>query len=367
MSLAPEFLAEIRRRTSLVDLIGSGPGAVALKPAGHGEMKGLCPFHKERTASFYVIEAKGFWYCFGCGARGDCISWVRRTTNARDFREAVEYLAQLVGMTQTGPALDARPIVQRPAQELLDADRHRKIDGARAIWGRGQVATEWTAVGHYLRNTRRIRLPIPPTIRFHPNLEHPFLHRGIGFPAMLAAVQDCERKVAGVHCTYLAPNGAGKMPPPPNWAGDWKAKIMRGACRGGAIRLTPAEDVMVVAEGIETALSVLQALYDDEIGAPHIDGEPVGVWAAGSLGNMGGLWLPDGVREVILAADSDGKIPAADEPDRLDPEALIDAAAARHRDLGRNVRIARPPAGTDFNDLVPQGAGAAVDGAEIAA
>lgn len=377
MPVAPEFLAELRRRTSLTELIGGGPAAVALKPGGRGEMKGLCPFHKERTPSFYVIEAKGFWHCFGCGASGDAIKWVRRTTNARDFAEAVEYLAQRVGLSHTGPSLAPRPIVQRPAQDLLAAERARKTAGARDIWRATQTATEWTPAGRYLRDARRIRLAIPPTIRFHDRLEHPFLRRGVGFPAMVAAIADRDRHVAGVHCTFLGQGEAGwtKMESPPGWppawlASDeqWKAKIMRGECRGNAIRLTPAEQVIVVAEGIETALSVLQALYDEEIGAAHIDGEPVGVWAAGSLGNLGAIWLPEAVREVILAVDGDGKIPDADDPGRVDPEAIIDAAAARHRDLGRNVRIARPPAGADFNDMMPPGAGAPLrEDEEIAA
>lgn len=357
--VAPEFLAEIRRRTSLAELIG--PDIDKWRSAGKGEFKGLCPFHSERTPSFYVIEPKGFWHCFGCGAHGDAIAWVRQTTTARNFLEAVEYLAARAGLAQTGPKLDPKPIVPRPSDDLLAERQAKKIEGARDIWARHQVATEYTPVGRYLRDIRRIRLaPVPPTIGYIPQLDHPYLRRGVGFPAMVAPIQAVDRRIVGVHCTYLASDGGGKMTAPPGWpAGEaWKAKIMRGVARHGAIRLTPAEDLMVVAEGVETALSVLQALYDEEVGAPHIDGEPVGVWAAGSLDNMGAIALPAGVREVILAADGDGKIPDAAEPERKDPEELIQAAAAKHRDEGRNVRIARPPAGADFNDLLPPGAGA---------
>lgn len=352
----PAFLAEVKRRTALAELIGA---QVALKPATRGELKGLCPFHSERTPSFYVIEDKGFWHCFGCGEHGDAVLWVRKTTNAKDFPEAVEYLAARCGMRTTGPSLDARPIVPRPSAEIHAARQAKKIAGAREIWAAAQPATEWTPVGRYLSEARRLRVAIPPTLRFQPRLDHPFLARGHGFPAMVAAVQSVDRHIVGVHLTYLAPDGRGKMPRPPGWpeGEKWKAKIMRGAVWGGAIRLTPSEEFMVIAEGIETALSVLQALHDEEVGAPHIDGEPVGVWAAGSLGNMGAIELPNGVREIILASDGDGKRPDADS-DRKDPEEMIAAAASRHRDQGRNVRIARPPAGADFNDLVPDGAGA---------
>lgn len=350
------FIDEVKRRTSLVELIGRD---VTLKPAGR-EMKGLCPFHKERHGSFYVIEAKGFWHCFGCGKSGDAVRWVREVTDAKDFAEAVEFLAARCGLSQTGPSLNAKPIVQRDGEEALADNRGRKVEGAREIWARHQIATDWTAAGHYLRQARRIRIAIPPTIGFIHDLAHPFLRRGIGFPAMVAPIQAVDRKIVGVHCTYLAPGGAGKMACPPGFdPEDWKSKIMRGACWQGAIRLTPIEDLVVIAEGIETALSVLQALFDEEVGCPHIDGEPVAVWAAGSLGNMGAVLLPDGVREVILAADGDGKIPDAGT-DQPHPEDLILAAAARHRDAGRNVRIARPPADEDFNDMLPAGVGAAL-------
>lgn len=368
----PGFKAEVLRRTSLAELIGGSGLVDKWRPGRAGEFKGICPFHQERTPSFYVVDSKGFWHCFGCAAHGDAIGWVVRTTTARDFPEAVEYLARRAGLAQTGPSLDPKPIKKRPADDMRAEDEAKRIEAARQVWAGHQVATDWTPAGLYLRQTRRIRVPIPPTLGFHPACPHPYL-RHAGFPAMVAPVQRADRKIVGVHCTFLAPQqgiygascGWGKMPPPAGWPPRWlppdeawKAKIMRGVCRKGAIRLTPAEDLMVIAEGIETALSVLQALWDEEVGAPHIDGEPVAVWAAGSLDNMGAIDLPPGAREVILAADGDGKVPDATDPGRKDPDELIELAAMRHRDLGRNVRIARPPAGADFNDLVPPGAGA---------
>lgn len=379
----PAFLAEVKRRTSLAELIG--PSIARWREVKKGEFRGLCPFHSERTPSFYVVEDKGFFHCFGCGAKGDAVAWVRLTTNAADFREAVDYLAARAGMGvgKPGPTLQPKVPVPQPQAELRAADAGRKINLARAIWRAAGPALDTSPVASYLRHERRIRLPIPPTLRFHPQANHPFWRSDNGFPAMVAAVQgvdprsptpgdgyhhdDDARAIVGIHCTYLTLAGA-KMPPPAGWQaarGDdpWKAKIMRGVCRGGAVRLTSCEEVMVIAEGIETALSVLQALQDEEVGCPHIDGEPVGVWAALSQSNLGTVRLPRMVREVILAADGDGKIPPADEPGRLDPEAILDLAAAQHRDRGRNVRIARSPAGVDFNDLVAAGAGADADGA----
>lgn len=364
MTIDPGFITEVKRRSSLVELIGA---SVALKPSSRGEWKGLCPFHKEKTASFYVIESKGFFHCFGCGEHGDIVGWVRKTLTANNFTEAVEHLAHRAGLRPTGPSLEARPIVQRPSDEMLAERQARRRDNARLIWSRCQ-SPHWTPADRYWQNARRLRIAMPPTLRFHPGVDHPFLKRGHPFPALVAAIQradpEHEKHIVAVHCIYLAQDGA-KMPCPPGFPpGEWNAKITRGDMRGGAVRLTAAEDLMVIAEGIETAGAVLQSLWDDEHGVPHIDGQPVGVWAALSQGNMGSVVLPAGVREVILAADADGKRPDAGD-DRRDPEAIVQAAAARHRDQGRNVRIAWPPAGSDFNDLVPEGAGAAGAAGEV--
>jgi hypothetical protein len=311
MAVAPEFKAEVLRRTSLADLVANSGLVDKWKPGRAGEFKGICPFHQERTPSFYVIEHKRFWHCFGCGAHGDAIGWIMRTTTARDFPEAVEYLAARAGLSQTGPALDRKPIERRPADDMRADDEAKRIAAAREIWAGHQVATDWTPTGIYLRGARRIRAPIPPTIAFHPACPHPYLKHA-KLPAMVAPVQNVERKIVGVHCTFLAQGERGqwgKMPAPPNWPPDWlgrdeawKAKIMRGVCRRAAIRLTAAEDLIVIAEGIETALSILQALYDEDVKAPHIDGDPVAVWAAGSLHNMGAIDLPAGVPDTAISA-----------------------------------------------------------------
>lgn len=62
-----EDIAEVRERARIDEVVGQ---TVALKPAGGGSLKGLCPFHDERSPSFQVSPAKGLWYCFGCGEIG---------------------------------------------------------------------------------------------------------------------------------------------------------------------------------------------------------------------------------------------------------------------------------------------------------
>src|SRR5215213_8594822 len=88
MAFPPGFLDELRSRVSLADLVGR---RVRLVRRGR-EHSGLCPFHNEKTPSFYVVEDKGFFHCFGCGAHGDAIGFIMRADNL-DFIEAVERLA----------------------------------------------------------------------------------------------------------------------------------------------------------------------------------------------------------------------------------------------------------------------------------
>ena len=93
MSLTPQFLDELRARTLLSGLIAK---TVKLQKAGR-EFRACCPFHQEKTPSFYVNDDKGFYHCFGCSAHGDAIRWM---TDQRGlpFIDAVKELAQAAGM-----------------------------------------------------------------------------------------------------------------------------------------------------------------------------------------------------------------------------------------------------------------------------
>jgi hypothetical protein len=124
-----------------------------------------------------------------------------------------------------------------------------------------------------------------------------------------------------IHRTFLARDGRGKAPVAP-------PKMMLGPCRGGAVRLAPAGDVLMVGEGIETCLAAMQAT-----------GYPA--WAALSASFLRILNLPDDVRDVIVIADGD-------KPG----EEAARHAALRWKRQGRRVRISRPPQGLDFNDLL---------------
>lgn len=87
----------IRERLDLAEVVGE---VVALQSAGRGRLKGLCPFHSEKTPSFHVLQDRGFYYCFGCQAKGDVFDFVMRTQNV-DFYEALQLLGRRVGIEVT--------------------------------------------------------------------------------------------------------------------------------------------------------------------------------------------------------------------------------------------------------------------------
>ncbi|HEX4016564.1 MAG TPA: DNA primase [Frankiaceae bacterium] len=87
----------VRERASIEDIIGA---QVALRPSGAGRLKGLCPFHDEKTPSFSVNTTNGYYHCFGCGESGDAIGFVRKMEGLT-FPEAIERLARQLGITLT--------------------------------------------------------------------------------------------------------------------------------------------------------------------------------------------------------------------------------------------------------------------------
>ena len=130
-----------------------------------------------------------------------------------------------------------------------------------------------------------------------------------------------DRGVA-IHRTFLTPNGT-KAELEPN-------KMTLGPSKGGAVPLAPAGPVIAVSEGIESGLSFMQ-----------VTATPT--WAGLSAAGVRNLILPREVEEVIIAAD----------PDVVGIRAAYEAAQ-RWLAEGRRVRIARPPVGQDFNDLLRQ-------------
>lgn len=175
MLIPREIIEEIISRTDIADLIGS---YVNLKRAG-SNMSGLCPFHSERTPSFTVFPRTNSFYCFGCGAGGDAITFVMKAENL-DYPSAVEVLAARAGV----------PIPQDPndTQNIgMSRKRVYEMNLAAAKFFREKLFDK--SVGgealSYFLNTRRLS---PATVKhfglgYAPNSFNALTNymRGLGF------------------------------------------------------------------------------------------------------------------------------------------------------------------------------------------
>ncbi|MEP3224497.1 MAG: DNA primase [Parasphingorhabdus sp.] len=141
MTLSPQWLDELRSRTSLSTLIGR---TVKIQKAGR-EYKACCPFHNEKTPSFTINDEKGFYHCFGCGAHGDAIRWM---TDQRglSFMDAVKDLAAEAQMEV--PAPDPRAAQRQEARASL-----HDVMAAAQEWFVAQFnGIEGTKAREYLKN-----------------------------------------------------------------------------------------------------------------------------------------------------------------------------------------------------------------------
>lgn len=235
-----------------------------------------------------------------------------------DWRVCRDHVARLLGLrAEIGPRQRARVPRRTPVEHRPDQDDARRSEIALAIWQSAKPA-QGTPVETYLAS-RRIDLPPSDALRFHAGLKHP---SGGIWPAMVALVTSgADRRPLAMHRTFLARDGGGKAPVDPQ-------RMMLGPCRGGAVRLADPGDVLMVGEGIETSIAAMQATSHP-------------AWAALSTSGLRALDLPEDVRDLIVLADGDNA-----------GEAAARECAWRWKREGRRVRIARPPQGMDFNDML---------------
>ena len=161
MAFPPHFLEEPRRRLSLA---GAVSRRVKLQRRGR-EFVGLCPFHKEKTPSFSVVEEKGFYHCFGCGAHGDVISFTMQT-GSLSFPEAVEALAREAGLEVPKATPEERERAQRHStlRGALEAAAHWFEEQLHGAVGREALAY-LERRGLDLDTIRRFRLGFAPDRR----------------------------------------------------------------------------------------------------------------------------------------------------------------------------------------------------------
>jgi putative DNA primase/helicase len=264
-----------------------------------------CPAHNDRDPSLAIAVASSGKVLVHCHAGCD----------QRDVIAALQLQGAWKGRGQGAGRSSPEPVGSY--QPKSDCDAMNRTEAALAVWRASHLA-EATQVETYLRS-RGLVIPVPPSIRFHPGLKHP---SGALWPAMIALLtHDSDEAPIAIHRTFLARDGNGKAPVEP-------ARMMLGRCRGGAVRLAEMAGVLMVGEGIETCLAATQAT-----------GHPA--WAALSTSGMRALELPDEAGDVIVLADGDDA-----------GEAAARDCARRWKREGRRVRIARPPWGMDFNDLL---------------
>jgi hypothetical protein len=264
-----------------------------------------CPAHDDREPSLSISagpDGKVLVHCHAGCDQHDVVAALRR----RDLWEATGRIAGRC----------ARRHEDRVPDEP-DANAKKRTEAALAIWQATQPI-DGTLAETYLRS-RGFDLAALPAWRFHPGLKHP---SGGIWPAMVALVTHGESGAPiAIHRTFLARDGAGKAPVEPK-------KMMLGPCRGGAVRLADPGDVLMIGEGIETGLAAMAAT-----------GRPA--WAALSTSGLRALDLPKDVRNIIVLADGDDA-----------GEAAARDCALRWKREGRRARVALPPQGMDFNDLL---------------
>jgi hypothetical protein len=305
------ILDEIRARVPVSEIVGR---RVKLTRAGR-EWKGLSPFNKERSPSFFVNDQKQFWHDFSSSKHGDVFRFLMEA-EGRTFPEAVEEIAALAGVSlpetyrSTVTTAAPAPVPVATAQfEEAEADYAREVAErlrkARGLWLRSLPAAG-SVVETYLR-ARGYHGPIPATVRYLPRngAWPPALIAAYGMatevePGRLAIADDA---VVGVHLIKLKPDGSDRLR-------EDGAKITIGKSIVAPIVLAPPNDLLglCIAEGIEDALIAHQATG-------------LGSWAAGGATKLPKLAdaIPDYIEAVTIPVDDNeaGRVNANELANRI--------------------------------------------------
>lgn len=259
-----------------------------------------CPVHGSRGATLAVRDGERelIVRCWAGCERADILAELRRR-----------------GLSGGGPSASNRPI---PRGTDPTGDRAHRIEAARRIWDTARDACG-SPVAAYLSG-RGITIAPPPSLGWVPALRRLDGTRG---PAMVARIDSLDGELIGISRTWLDRDAAG----------IWRRRdrAMLGRAAGGAVRLAPAGETLLIGEGIETCLAAMQATAQP-------------AWAALSTSGMAALVLPPVSQEIVILADHD-RSGAGERAARI--------AATRWIAEGRRVRIAIPPElGSDFNDVL---------------
>jgi hypothetical protein len=306
-------LDELRSRNPLLPL---AQRHMKLRRAGRTWI-GCCPFHDEKTPSFTVYPDHRF-HCFGCGAHGDVIDFVRRI-DGLTFREARDRLVADGSLSPASPCWE-RTI---SGQDRTKSDHKAAVAKAKRIASCAGMP-DGTPAETYLTDVRGIPAPIagwPEAVGWHA-----------GDRALVLAATNAAAEVRAVQWIMLGQDGRNRLRPDGK-----KIKLTAGRLAGATVRLPglSVDGPLQLAEGSETGLSVWAATGHE-------------TWI--TLGRMGGAELPADKRRIMVVCADD------DPPEHPAAIALAIAISGWRAD-GRKVAIARPwasPRGdkSDFNALI---------------
>lgn len=278
----------------------------ALRGRWHGRYgTACCPAHGDRKPSLSLSN----------GAGGRLLARCMTGCGFPAILDALRGLGIIEGQG-TVPQTDPAELARYEAEQRREAEKRERQ--ALTVWHEA-MPISGTIAETYLRTVRGITCTLPDSLRFLPACWHPSAQR---LPAIVARIEGAER--FAVHRTYLQADGTGKAQAEPT-------KAMLGNTAGGAVRLSLGAGLLVVAEGIETALSLASGLMRG----------PATIWAALSTSGMTGLRLPSRTGRLIVATDGD-------EAGRSAGFRLAERAAA----LGWEVSTLAAPDGCDWNDVL---------------
>ncbi|WPB86416.1 DUF7146 domain-containing protein [Sediminicoccus rosea] len=305
----------------VVAMLSARMSELAMQLCGEPTERGRDTWRYRRKGSLAVVvqgAKRGSWFDHEAGQGGDALGFIAHL-NGKPMREAYRWALGWLGVEvgQRRPEAPQRPVA--PPEGQIEASR--TLDLARLIWMQAAPAAG-TVVEAYLAS-RGLALPDAAPIRFHGSCP-----RGPErLPAMVTLmVSPSTGEAAGVHRTFLKPDGTGKA--------EGKAKMMAG--HAGVICLSPRRDVgdaLGLVEGIETGLAVMQR------------GGWRPVWAATSAGSIAAFPVLPPIGTLHLFADAD--------------TAGLSAArqcAGAWAAAGRRARVIWPPAG-DWDDALRRGRG----------
>lgn len=361
MSLPPGFLDELRNRTSLARVVGRKVAWDMRKSnQGKGDFWAACPFHQEKSASFHVDDKQGFYYCFGCQAKGDAIGFVRETENV-GFMEAIGILAREAGMTIPAADPKAQEIAGRRgrlAEVMEQAVQHYRLQLKTAAAapardylarrGLGEAALARFEIGYApdsragLTEALKARGVTPELILAAGLAAEP---EGGGAPydrmrgRIIFPIRDPRGRCIGFGGRAMDPNARAKYLNSPETELFDKGRSLynHAPARAAAGKGKP----LVVAEGYMDVIALVMAGFDAAVA-------PLGTAVTDEQLHL--MWRIADEPVIALDGDKAGLAAALRVIDRALP--LLEA--------GKGLRFAVLPPGQDPDDLIRAGGAAAM-------